>query len=183
MFPIGCSDGCSCYYLSDRRANLLNCSSAGISSLDNLTVPIETQWLISDCTGVMQLCWSSNLENLEYIDLRGSEFVSICEDFFPKLKNISKVRYINLSNNRLSHFPKALSDVSSLDIYLAGNPVDCNCEMLWFVEWLNTTNNRTDTRPVKDYKGIRCSGGNWNGFPVYKLNQVVMGCIPSVLAK
>ena len=183
VLPISCSNGCFCYYLPEKRVNLLNCSNAGISNLNNLTVPVETQWLTSDCSGVTQLCWSSNLENLEYIDLSGSNFLSICDDFFIRLKNISKVTYINLSKNRLSHFPKALSNVTSLDIYLAGNPVDCNCEMLWFVEWLNSTNNRTDTRPVKDYKEIRCSGEKWNGVQVYKLNQVVMGCVPPVLAK
>ena len=183
VFPVSCSDGCSCYYLSDRRANLLNCSNAGISNLDNLTVPIETQWLISDCAGVAQLYWSSNLENLEYIDLSGSNFISICDDFFIRLKNISKVTHINLSKNRISHFPKKINLVRSLDLYLAGNPVDCNCEMLWFVEWLNSTDNRTDTRPVKDYKEIRCSGGKWNGAQVYRLNQVVLGCVPPIMAK
>ena len=183
VFPIRCSEACDCYYLSEKRANILNCSDARITNLENLSIPIETQWLISGCKGDKHLSWSSNLESLEYIDLRGSDFVSISEDFFPMLQNMSNVTHINLANNHISRFPKGLQMITDQDIYLSGNPIDCYCEMLWFVEWLNRTGNCSDTRPIKDYQEMRCSGGEWHGAKVYTLNEVVMGCLPSVLSK
>ena len=86
--------------------------------------------------------------------------------------------YLNLANNALNTFPHSLNGTKIPEVYLEGNPIDCNCDMLWFDDWLNTTDPQSKSRIVKDYERVLCAGGKWNGTQVYKLNPVEMGCIP-----
>ena len=96
-------------------------------------------------------------------------------NFLPKSKMTNTTKFLNLANNNLKAFPKTLKGTQCSEVYLAGNPIDCNCDMLWFTNWLNATNVR---RMVKDYKRVLCAGGKWNGTQVYKLSAVRMGCYP-----
>ena len=73
-------------------------------------------------------------------------------------------------------FPKTFSVTNLTQVYLAGNPIDCNCEMLWFANWLNATEPHSQNRIVQDYKQVVCVGGKWNGTQVYKLSSKQMGC-------
>ena len=104
----------------------------------------------------------------------------IADAFFAKIKNGSTTKFLNLAKNNLKAFPKTLKETHCSEVYLAGNPIDCNCDMLWFTNWLNATDVR---RIVKDYKWVVCAGGRWNGTQVYKLSAVRMGCYPKILAK
>ena len=67
-----------------------------------------------------------------------------------------KVKFSNLANNDLKAFPKNLNGTSFTKVYLAGNLIDCNCNMLWFAHWLNTTEPQSENRIVKDYKHVLC---------------------------
>ena len=53
--------------------------------------------------------------------------------------------------------------------------------MLWLISWLNNTR-VSGQRLDQDYQDVICTGGQWNGTPVYKLNQVKMGCYPKNVA-
>ena len=86
-------------------------------------------------------------------------------------------------NNDLRTFPKTLNGTSFSKVYLSGNPIDCNCDMLWFAEFLNTTHLKSRRRIVKDYDQVLCVGGKWNGTQVYKMNAEQMDCFPKILAK
>ena len=70
---------------------------------------------------------------------------------------MNKIKCVNLVNNDLKALPKTLGGTNFSQVYLAGNPIDCNCEMLWFANWLNTRNPRI----VQDYKQVLCAGGKW----------------------
>ena len=96
---------------------------------------------------------------------------------------MNKTKFINFVNNYLKAFPKSLGGTNFSQVYLAGNPVDCNCQMLWFANWLNTTEPHSENRIVKDYDQVLCAGGKWNGTQVYQLSAELMGCLPKILAK
>ena len=89
---------------------------------------------------------------------------------------MNRTKFLNLANNNLKTFPKTFSGTNLTQVYLAGNPVDCNCEMLWFANWLNVTEPHSENRIVKDYKQVVRTGGMWNGTQVYKLSAEQMGC-------
>ena len=48
------------------------------------------------------------------------------------------LRTLDISSNRIQTFHKSLRPLlSKIDIFANGNPLHCNCELLWYREWLN----------------------------------------------
>ena len=178
-----CSNNCWCHYFFEEMVNVLNCSHTNLTSLIELRIPKETMWLVAKSNYIPYLQWSENLNAIQHFDLQNSGVVQITHDFFSKIKTVKKPVFLNLANNDLKCFSQTLNGTSFSQVYLAGNPIDCNCQMLWFAEWLNTTNPLTKSRIVVDYEQVVCVGGRWDGTQVYKLNAEQMGCYPKVLAK
>ena len=118
---------------------------------------------------------------MEHINLAYSTISSIGPNFFSKLASLGKVRYFNLTGNKLRSFSQDIQQSGLFDIYLSGNPIDCNCDMFWFVQWLNTTKSPCGPRIVKDQHYVKCVGGEWDGEQVYKLTQEQMGCLSTGL--
>ncbi len=88
----------------------------------------------------------------------------------------------------LKSIPENLNHVSLKDtqsklerLWLGGNPVQCDCDMVWLISWLNNTR-VCGNRLVQDYQEIICTGGPLDGIPVYKLTRVQMGCYPKKVA-
>ena len=151
-----------------------------MTSLTELRIPNETMWLVAKSNHIPRLDWSKNLSHIEHFDLQNSSVCQVTDDFFSKIQTTNKVKLLSLAKNKFTSFPKTLKGTNISEVYLAGNPIDCNCNMLWFADWLN----RTDVkRMVKDYERVLCAGGRWNGTPVYKLSAVQMGCFPKNIPK
>ena len=181
--PLQCSNICWCHYFFKEKANVLNCSHTNITSLVHLLIPNETEWLIAKYNHIPNLQWSDNLDTIQHFDWQNSGVRNITDDFFSKIKSTNKTKFINLINNDLKSFPKTLDGTNFSQVYLAGNPIDCNCQMLWFAIWLNATDPDSEIRIVKDYKQVLCTGGEWNGTQVYKLSAEQMGCYPKNIPK
>ena len=164
-------------------ANVLDCSHTNITNLTQIRVPNETMWLVAKYNHIPYLQWSEKLDTIQHFDLQHSGVRHITDDFFSKIKSVNRTKLINLANNDLKAFPKTLNGTNFSQVYLAGNPIDCNCQMLWFASWLNATDPDSENRIVKDYKQVVCTGGKWNGTQVYKLNAKHMGCYPKIIAK
>ena len=143
-------------------------------------IPNDTMWLVAKSNDLPYLQWSKSLKAIQHFDLENSNVRDITNEFFSKIQTVKTAKFFNLANNKLENFPKSLNGTSFSEVYLAGNPIDCNCDMLWFAYWLNTTNVK---EIVKDYKRVLCAGGRWNGTQVYKLSAVRMGCFPKNIPK
>ncbi len=103
------------------------------------------------------------------------------------LENIlkrSKVKSLNLAHNNILRIPLILNQtIGKLDkLWLSGNPVKCDCDMLWLISWLNNTR-VSGQRLVQDYQDIICTGGKLDGNPVYKVDKVKLGCYPEIVAR
>ena len=181
--PLKCSENCWCHYFFKEAANVLNCSQTNITSLSELRIPNETMWLITRSNHIPHLQWSESLKAIQHFDFQNSSVGYITDEFFSKISGTKKTTFLNLANNYLKSFPITLNGTSFSEVYLAGNPIDCNCDMLWFAHWLNTTEPQSQNRIVKDYKRVLCAGGRWNGTQVYNLSPVRMGCYPKNIAK
>ena len=142
-----------------------------------------TLWLVAQSNHIPYLQWSENLEVIQHLDLQDSGVLNITDNYFSEMTALRKTKFLNLANNALKTFPKTLNGTSFSEVYLAGNPIDCNCDMLWFAEFLNTTNPQSGDRIVKDYDKVMCAGGKWNDMQVYKLRASQMGCYPEILAE
>ena len=176
-------NNCWCHYFFEKKANVLNCSHTNLTSLEELHILNGTMWLVAKYNDISHLKCLESLDHIQHFDLQNSSVFQISDDFFSEIKTMKKPVFLNLANNDLKSFPKSLNGTSFSQAYLAGNPIDCNCEMLWFADWLNTTNPRTKGRIVADYEQVVCVGGTWDGTQVYKLNAGQMGCYPKILAE
>ena len=148
-----------------------------MTSLSDLLVPNETSWLIAKNNRINHLQFSRNLHQMKHINFANSSISSLGPNFFSKLATSGKVHYLNLAGNKLKSFSQDIKQSGLSEIYLSGNPIDCNCDMFWFVKWLNTTKGSSGPRIVKDIQDIRCVGGEWDGELVYKLTQEQMSCL------
>ena len=137
--------------------------------------------MIAKDNDVDHLQWSDNLLEIEHLNLENSHVHSISTDFSSQIKTLGKITVLNLAKNKLKSFNHGITDALISEIYLGGNPINCNCDMFWFAEWLNTTYYPSGPRIVKDYRDIKCVGGEWNGAEVYRLSKEQMGCLPKVL--
>ena len=176
--PLPCSNSCSCHYLFEEDANVLNCSKTNLTTLTDLQMPNKTMWLIAKSNNMSHLQWSDNLNKIQHFDFQNSSIQNITKDFFTKIQIYKSAKFLNLADNELKSFPKSFNSTYFSEVYLAGNPIGCNCDMMWFANWLNRTEPDSQTRVVKDYDGVICEGGRWDGTPVYMLNATHMGCYP-----
>ncbi|XP_058459946.1 protein artichoke isoform X2 [Malaya genurostris] len=116
-----------------------------------------------------------SIRNLEVLDLSGNSIKKIIPnplrglDWLVELKldnnmicgiqgepfsSMPRLRVLSLKNNRMSRVPEAIfrslrTNIAILDI--DGNPLDCSCDMLWYLAWLQETKHL--------YPGPRCRDG------------------------
>ncbi len=126
--------------------------------------------------------------NVTHLNLFSGQIEVICDETLNEILHNSKVEVLNLADNRLKQIPQKFGEITNTrndnslkELWLGGNPVQCDCDMLWLIPWLNNTR-VSGRRLVHDYQDVICTGGKWNGTPVYKLDKVKMGCYPKKIA-
>ena len=107
-------------------------------------------WLVARSNHIPRLDWSKNLTPIQHFDLQNSSVRHVTDNFFSKIQSVKEVNFLNLANNNLKALPTTLNGTNFSEFYLAGNPIDCNCDMLWFAEFLNRTD-QFGRRIVRDY--------------------------------
>ncbi len=191
MQAVLCGDNCKCHYNITERANVLTCSGPPYTALPR-TVPNFTNWIEYVNSDITELCWIYDYlkkpSNMTHINLSSGKIEVICDETLNEILYNSEVRVLNLINNRLKKIPEKLRETAILEnstkldkLLLAGNPVQCDCDMLWLISWFNNTR-VSGKRLVQDYQDVICTGGEFDGTPVYKLDKVKMGCYPKKVA-
>lgn len=168
---------CVCFYVQG-KANLYNCSSRSVSSLpEGYKVPNKANWLDFSNNELRTFCDSTICrKDISLINFANNILSSICDDTVKAL-TISDVKTLDLRNNRLQTLPQKIQNLVNLtEMWLSGNPFQCDCNMLWMKTWMDKFNNSGE-RVVRDYMQVRCK----NGYPVHALDPVEMGCFPKEL--
>ncbi|XP_072270524.1 toll-like receptor 7 [Pyxicephalus adspersus] len=84
---------------------------------------------------------SNCIHSITSLDLSYNKLQTITRNF---LRNAVSLKYLNLSYNKISFIGKSsFPDNILLNLGLLviqGNPFKCNCELVWFVSWINSTN-------------------------------------------
>ena len=161
------------------RVNIYNCSTATHLPLP-ANVPKNTDWLIVQNHNIIQLCnWLPYLNYLYFLNVNKNNIQTICESFTANL-HLSKVKWLDLSDNRLTKLPKTMQSLTSLQkLWMSGNPLHCDCSMTWMIKWLHNFTSSTGEHVVLDYQNVTCRSGKMIGKPIHLLNEVEMECFPS----
>ena len=100
---------------------------------------------------IIQLPLLIDLHLLTHLDLDGNQLTYLEDNAFG---NMSSLTHLSLANNLLVTFNKTtfqLPASSNMSLDLSGNPLACNCDLIWLPEWL-----RGSVRILKEYKML-CS--------------------------
>ncbi|KAL1492673.1 hypothetical protein ABEB36_010897 [Hypothenemus hampei] len=94
----------------------------------------KISWTIEDARGVFQ-----DMTDLNKISLSGNNIKTINSDAFLGLKNVT---YINLDRNNITSIHNnTFSKVPNLrQLIINTNSTLCDCNLAWFVDWLNGKN-------------------------------------------
>ena len=144
-------------------------------------VPNGTNWLVIRNSQVNQLVGTySYLMRIRHLDLQGSRIENIEDEFINTVEKNKILRGLNLANNRLLNIPIKIQQLTFLEqVWLHGNLFDCHCSMTWMVGWLNNFTTTSGQHVIVDYKDVLCHSGLNIGDPIYKLDEVSMGCFPN----
>ncbi len=178
--PEPCMDRCQCSYDQQHKANIFDCSANNIDSLPD-RIQNQTDWLILRGSNITNLCdFPHYMQTMKHLDMRKSAHNSkICANFFDNIKSKGNPKSLNLSQNRLRSLPKNVEESGVKELWIGGNPYQCDCHMIWMRDWLLGLSTSSSAQTVvPDYKQAICASGliKTKGKPIYLLDEGAMGC-------
>ena len=161
---------------------MFNCSSGNLYTLPQ-SAPNFTNWVLLENNNIKNIHeFGTYLSKAQFLHLGGNMLSSINDLFLFNLQIKQSITRINLSRNKLILIPAKIQQLHFLEkIWLSGNPFHCDCSMLWMIGFLNNYTTSTGEHIVEDYQHLACHSGAAIGTPIYKLNEVILGCYPKGL--
>ena len=123
----------------------------------------DTDWLLLSGNNLGSLNKAPDyLENMTMLNLSSSNITDIDQKVVEVItKNI---KHLDISRNILKRLPQEITNMNSTgELWISGNPYECNCYMLWMKDWLMGTGN------VMDMEKVTCLTGKTKG----KVNHVL----------
>ena len=172
---------CFCHFSQEWEANIHNCSSSTSKHLPP-SIPLSANWLVIRDREIANLCDAPEyLNRIRYLSLPQNKVSNICDGFITAIHNSQKLKWLNLGGNSLTSINSQIKSLDNLEkIWLGDNKFHCDCSMTWMITWLNNFTTPTGDYTIVDYENIKCYSGMMKGTPVYKLNEVKMGCYPKL---
>ncbi len=167
VLPLPCLSVCFCLYSVVHEANTMNCSHSNMTKLPAKVLP-RTELLIMTGNNLQESTdVKLDLIGVNHIDLRGNHIQKISDNLFKEVFLIADT--VKLSDNYLRQLPSFLQQTKiAATLWLGNNPFDCNCNMMWMKDWLQSTTN------VMDKENITCGYGSLKGLSVSHFIVVVV---------
>ena len=177
----GDEHSCFCFYNVTTKKNVQNCSSLNLHHLPEY-IPNFTDWMIFENNNLKYVdSFHTNLEQTSFLNLKGNKISSITTAFVGNLSESKTLKWLDLSENKLRSLPPEIQELTNLEkIWLGGNPIHCDCEMTWMINWLNNFKEKAAGKRPMDLDQVKCHSGKTPGTPRYQLNKVDMGCYPHI---
>ncbi len=163
-----------CNYIQEHQANHMKCSKEFPTKIPRLA-----NWL--SITGGINGSLCDNFDYFKQIlslNLTGNGITSICDPLLKSLVKVNSTKMIDLSGNKLSYVPRSIMHGHLERIWISGNQFECNCDMLWMVNWLANTTSPSGGHLVKDYNKVLCRNNKHKGIPIINLNATYLNCLP-----
>ncbi len=158
VFPLSCLDGCFCHYSIEDEVNTFDCRNNTMTQLPDQLLP-RTENLIMTGNHLTKFSFMtdrSDLYHLKTLNLENN-LISTVDEVSLKVLLLSGVS-VKLTGNKLKEIPPVLANTSlTADIWLAGNPYECNCDMMQMKDWLQNASH------VIDKHEIKCGSGHYQG--------------------
>ncbi|XP_050081330.1 protein artichoke [Anopheles maculipalpis] len=133
----------------------LNLSANQFRSLDSVGLRSVRNLEVLDLTGnSIRKITPSPLRGLDWLVELKLDNNKICGIQGEPFATMPRLRVLSMRNNQMSRVPEPIfrslrTNIAILDV--DGNPLDCSCEMLWYMAWLQ------ESRSL--YPGPRCRDG------------------------
>ncbi len=134
----------------------MDCSHKNMTNLPAQMLP-KTEHLIMTGNNLQTLQnVDPSLRTLNKFSLQNSNIRFISDEALTIFT--FKTDELNLSGNKLKQVSRKLhGTLNGTKLWLADNPFECNCDMMWMADWLQNASNVIDR-----YK-IQCADGKWKG--------------------
>ena len=175
--PVPCLNHCHCYHRQDFSVNVYDCSQGQGFPIN---IPNNTDWLFCSNSHISTLPDDIPfMKNITNLNISNNNIQTISEKSLTALVNFRKLKTLDISKNNFSIIPKQFQHLVKLEaVYMANNSINCNCDMLWLVSWINNFVLPGGNRIVRGYETVTCFHTNKQ---IYKLTAVEMGCFPKEL--
>lgn len=146
----GCPAGCHCEDRPHNDTFFMNCTGAGLTEMpvevpDNGRSKLE---LFFDNNNIAALKNTSYIRKIHNISLFGNRIESLDSDI---LKSMNATR-LDFRNNLIVSLPREIRKFSYSTVQLAGNPLECNCDSVWLLDWMTLDSDAGDTTLTCDSK-------------------------------
>ena len=154
---------------------MADCSNSGLIKMPSM-LPDDVDWLILSGNNITKNI-SLDMKYLRHIsklDISSNNMKNISNELIEIFIKSENLKYLDVSNNKLTSMPKNIQNLSSLhEIKIYGNELICNCDNLWIKNWVL---NNTDL--ITDCKTVECVKPDNKPIPIIKINKADLGCIP-----
>ena len=117
----------------------------------------DTDWLLLSGNNLRSL-WKAPdyLKNITLLDLSSSKIEEIDETVMEVI--LENVQSLDIRGNKIQTLPRTIANINgSSELWISGNPYECNCDMIWMKDWL------VDSKNVMDKINVKCSSNKIKG--------------------
>ncbi len=140
---------------------------------------METKRNVFECNNVSISKFPGLPALTQKIVFRATELNEITAKDVAKITGTQSVNTLNLTENKIRRISEQVKNLKNVEqIWLGGNPIECNCDMVWMIGWLNTRVNSSQESLVRDFRDVHCSNGKFGGLPIYLISTTLLGCYP-----
>lgn len=138
------------------QLRILNINNNPISELHNnqFSNNANLEVLSMDQTSVTGITATSlaATKNLKHLSAKNNPNLIKIENFVTPVKHDS-LQSVDISFNNLTYIPTFLANLTNMSyVNLEGNPWQCDCQSLWFVDWL------TQQKHLQLQEDLECNG-------------------------
>ena len=135
---------------------MFNCSNRNLTGLPQ-DILNDTHWLILTDNNLGELFEpKAYLKEVSHINISSSKITRVSTNI-TELMTEGKT-YFNLRNNSLRNLPEVITNTrNTTELWIAENPYECNCDMIWMRDWLVQATN------VMDKENAICASGDMIG--------------------
>lgn len=168
-----CPSNCTCQEQPYISTLVINCTNANLREIPK-TIPelpdnIRYVSLYLDGNGITEITkrnYSNIIKNLTV----ANNYLNYIDG--EAIKEMEELEKLDISRNYLKLVPKEIQKLSFDTVKIRGNPFECDCNMIWMVDWISLSNGAIDasiscssegeTKIIKDITGesLHCNDNN-----------------------